>query len=210
MVKRFGAGFICGYLLGARTGRERYDQLAEAGRKLMDAPMVRDVIGSAGDGARDVVRRLTGAIEEAVHGTGDADEDRDETGRATNGGERASEGEARDGNDGEPEDVDGFTTETDGSARQSARRDRARPRAREGREHPRPRPGTERGPQRRRSRAEGERRSTRGAEGGGDQKALGEGQRAKGSRAGRARPEKGGRSGLARAAASALERGRTD
>jgi hypothetical protein len=41
----FLAGAAVGYLLGARAGREKYDELVAAARRLMDNPSVREASG---------------------------------------------------------------------------------------------------------------------------------------------------------------------
>jgi hypothetical protein len=47
------AGLAAGYVLGARAGRERYERIAEAGRRLAERPEVRELTGKvrAGLGA---------------------------------------------------------------------------------------------------------------------------------------------------------------
>jgi hypothetical protein len=39
------AGLAAGYVLGARAGRERYEQIAEAGRRLAERPEIRELTG---------------------------------------------------------------------------------------------------------------------------------------------------------------------
>jgi hypothetical protein len=47
-----GAG-AAGYVLGAKAGRDRYDQIAEQARKLRNSPTVQDKVGQARHVARD-------------------------------------------------------------------------------------------------------------------------------------------------------------
>ncbi|HJP73492.1 MAG TPA: hypothetical protein VJ914_04440 [Pseudonocardiaceae bacterium] len=44
-MKMLALGVAIGYVLGARAGRERYDQLVRAYRKLVDHPMVQGAAG---------------------------------------------------------------------------------------------------------------------------------------------------------------------
>jgi hypothetical protein len=41
----FGAGVAIGYVLGARGGRQAYDDLVETAQKIMDNPTVQEVAG---------------------------------------------------------------------------------------------------------------------------------------------------------------------
>jgi hypothetical protein len=41
----FGAGIAIGYVLGARGGRQAYDDLVETAQKIMDNPTVQEVAG---------------------------------------------------------------------------------------------------------------------------------------------------------------------
>ncbi len=52
----FLAGFCLGYVLGARAGRDRYEQIARAARQLADRPEVQSVAGLAAASATRVVR----------------------------------------------------------------------------------------------------------------------------------------------------------
>ena len=44
-MKTFLLGAAAGYVLGARAGRDRYDQIIEAYRKFVDHPMVQGAAG---------------------------------------------------------------------------------------------------------------------------------------------------------------------
>ncbi len=44
----FVAGLAIGYVLGAKAGRARYEQLARTARKVADSPLVQEVAGVVG------------------------------------------------------------------------------------------------------------------------------------------------------------------
>jgi hypothetical protein len=44
------AGLAAGYVLGARAGRERYERIAEAARRLAERPQVRELTGKVRSG----------------------------------------------------------------------------------------------------------------------------------------------------------------
>ncbi|WP_116245044.1 hypothetical protein [Nocardiopsis sp. FIRDI 009] len=44
----FAAGLAIGYVLGAKAGRARYEQLARTARKVADSPVVQEVAGLVG------------------------------------------------------------------------------------------------------------------------------------------------------------------
>jgi hypothetical protein len=56
-MKTFVLGLAAGYVLGARAGRERYEQILRAYRKLVDHPLVQGAAGLA----RGKLSELTGA-----------------------------------------------------------------------------------------------------------------------------------------------------
>jgi hypothetical protein len=55
-------GFGAGYMLGARSGRERYDQIADKVQELWRDPAVQDKVGQA----QQVVQEKTGQAGQAV------------------------------------------------------------------------------------------------------------------------------------------------
>ena len=55
-MKAFVLGLAAGYVLGARAGRERYEQIVRIYRKLVDHPMVQGAAGVA----RGKITELTG------------------------------------------------------------------------------------------------------------------------------------------------------
>ncbi|MBR8744988.1 hypothetical protein [Nocardiopsis sp. MG754419] len=52
----FVAGLAIGYVLGAKAGRARYEQLARASRKVADSPLVQEVAGLVGAQASNAGR----------------------------------------------------------------------------------------------------------------------------------------------------------
>jgi len=63
-IVRFAAGFAAGYVLGSRAGRERYEQIAEAARRMRGNPAVqqaqqkaKDMVGTGVDTAKAKVER---------------------------------------------------------------------------------------------------------------------------------------------------------
>jgi hypothetical protein len=58
------AGLTAGYVLGARAGRERYEQIAEATRRLAERPEVRELTGKVRSG-------LGAGLEKAAGTAGD-------------------------------------------------------------------------------------------------------------------------------------------
>jgi hypothetical protein len=79
------AGLAAGYVLGARAGRERYEQIAEATRRLAERPEVRELTGKVRAG-------LGAGLEKAA----DTASDRLQQARGEDSG---SEGQPRAGTD---------------------------------------------------------------------------------------------------------------
>lgn len=92
MLKRFALGFGVGYVLGARAGQERYEQITSAGKRVADHPAVRQLADRVPENPRETVTRLVSTARERLgqlleersdsSGSedldGDADEDDDE------------------------------------------------------------------------------------------------------------------------------------
>ena len=55
------AGLAAGYVLGARAGRERYERMAEAARRLAERPEVRELTGKVRSGLGASLERAAGA-----------------------------------------------------------------------------------------------------------------------------------------------------
>jgi hypothetical protein len=64
-------GVAVGYVLGARAGRERYEQMAASARQIMDKPQVKRVIDSAPGTAQAQVEQLANKAADAVHQAAD-------------------------------------------------------------------------------------------------------------------------------------------
>src|SRR6266513_1160220 len=55
----FLVGFAVGFVAGARAGRERYEQMVKASRKVAENPTVQKAAKTAGAKATELVPRLT-------------------------------------------------------------------------------------------------------------------------------------------------------
>lgn len=68
----FGVGFAAGFVAGARAGRERYEQIKQATRRLMDNPTVQQAAGAlqaqAGEFAQTARQKVGGKLHEKVNG----------------------------------------------------------------------------------------------------------------------------------------------
>jgi hypothetical protein len=62
----FVVGAAAGYVLGARAGRQRYEQLAEAARRARRHPVVRDATLRARQTAGLAAGRAVGAVTDRV------------------------------------------------------------------------------------------------------------------------------------------------
>lgn len=69
MLKRFGLGFAVGYVVGARSGRNRYEQLIGAGQQLLEVPWVKDLVAAGRDRASEARERIVGAVRDAGGGS---------------------------------------------------------------------------------------------------------------------------------------------
>ncbi|MDT0346227.1 hypothetical protein [Streptomyces litchfieldiae] len=58
----FIAGVAVGYVLGARAGRERYEQLREAADRVRANPAVRNAVDSAALSGRQAAARAAGVV----------------------------------------------------------------------------------------------------------------------------------------------------
>jgi hypothetical protein len=61
------AGFAAGYVLGARAGRQRYEQLADVARRVKDHPAMQSAAGMLGAQATDLAQRARGKARDALH-----------------------------------------------------------------------------------------------------------------------------------------------
>ena len=60
------AGLAAGYVLGARAGRERYERIAEAGRRLAERPEVRELTGKVRAGLGAGLERAAGTASDRL------------------------------------------------------------------------------------------------------------------------------------------------
>ena len=68
MTRKFGLliGFGAGYVLGARAGRQRYDQIVAKAQKVWHDPRVQEKAGRAADVAKERAGHATGVVKEKV------------------------------------------------------------------------------------------------------------------------------------------------
>src|ERR1022692_2877435 len=66
----FLAGLVAGFIIGARAGRERYEQIKKLARKAADSPAVQQAAGAAQAQAAGLARsardKVTGKIQERL------------------------------------------------------------------------------------------------------------------------------------------------
>jgi len=60
------AGLAAGYVLGARAGRERYERIAEATRRLADRPEVRELTGKVRSGLGAGLEKAAGTASDRL------------------------------------------------------------------------------------------------------------------------------------------------
>jgi hypothetical protein len=59
-------GLAAGYILGARAGRERYERIAEAGRRLAERPEVRELTGKIRSGLGAGLEKAVGTASDRL------------------------------------------------------------------------------------------------------------------------------------------------
>jgi hypothetical protein len=64
-------GAAVGYVLGAKAGRERYEQIAASARQFMDKPQVKRVMESAPGNLGARMEQVANKAADAVHQAGD-------------------------------------------------------------------------------------------------------------------------------------------
>ena len=64
-------GAAVGYVLGAKAGRERYDQLTASARQLLDKPQVKRVVDSAPGDLGTRLEQVANKAADKVHEAGD-------------------------------------------------------------------------------------------------------------------------------------------
>lgn len=102
MLKRFGLGFAVGYVLGARAGQERYEQITSAGQKLADLPAVRGILDKGPDNLKESGGRLLSSVKERVSSLGNVAGEPDED----DVDDEADEADDRGSDEGEDEPAD--------------------------------------------------------------------------------------------------------
>lgn len=75
----FLVGFAAGYTLGAKAGRERYDQIVDKANEVMGNPRVQAATQQVTDTVREKAPAMANAVTEKVSGGGSKD-DTDNTG----------------------------------------------------------------------------------------------------------------------------------
>jgi gas vesicle protein len=65
-------GFAAGYVLGAKAGRERYDQIRRAAKVVADNPPIRRVIDDSKELADAGTARAREAVSDQLHQASDA------------------------------------------------------------------------------------------------------------------------------------------
>jgi hypothetical protein len=63
---KFLAGLAAGYVLGARAGRERYERIAEGGRRLAERPEVRELTGKLRSGLGAGLEKAAGSASDRL------------------------------------------------------------------------------------------------------------------------------------------------
>ena len=99
------AGLAAGYVLGARAGRERYERIAEATRRLAERPQVRALTGSLRSGLGAGLETATGTARDRLQQLRGEESGRDGQSRAEAGEPEAGKaaGGGRDGGESSPE-----------------------------------------------------------------------------------------------------------
>jgi hypothetical protein len=64
----FVAGFAAGYVLGARAGRERYEQLRRLSQRAAESPAVQKAVGTVGSKATELGRTAKDKASEKMPG----------------------------------------------------------------------------------------------------------------------------------------------
>jgi hypothetical protein len=63
---KLAAGLVAGYVLGARAGRERYERIAEATRRLAERPEVRELTGKVRSGLGTGLEKAAGTASDRL------------------------------------------------------------------------------------------------------------------------------------------------
>jgi len=85
------AGLAAGYVLGARAGRERYERIAEAGRRLAERPEVRELTGKVRSGLGTGLEKAAGTASDRLQQVRGEDRGPEGRPRPETGGPRVGE-----------------------------------------------------------------------------------------------------------------------
>jgi hypothetical protein len=99
------AGLAAGYVLGARAGRERYERIAEATRRLAERPEVRELTGKVRSSLGAGLEKATGTASDRLQQLRGEESGPEGQPRAEAGEPESSqaEGSGRDGGGSSPE-----------------------------------------------------------------------------------------------------------
>jgi hypothetical protein len=75
-IKRFALGFVAGYILGARAGRERYEQIRQLWNRFTGSPAVQQIAEKGKDVASGAGRKGVSAVSSGVQRVGSSVKDR--------------------------------------------------------------------------------------------------------------------------------------
>jgi hypothetical protein len=68
----FALAFGAGYILGARAGRQRYEQIVEAWSRVTGSPKVQEAAGKTREAAAAGAKRGLSVVQKGVEKTGEA------------------------------------------------------------------------------------------------------------------------------------------
>jgi hypothetical protein len=63
----FLSGFAAGYILGARAGRERYEQIKRVGRRVADSPAAQQAAGAVQAQAAEFAKTAKRRVSDELH-----------------------------------------------------------------------------------------------------------------------------------------------
>jgi hypothetical protein len=111
MFKRFTAGFGVGYVLGARAGQKRYEQITELAERAMEVPFVSQMVESGRGRAMESGRRVFETIKDRAlfqqPSSSDEDEGEDDEEDYDDEGDEAEDFDAdAEGDGAQPENED--------------------------------------------------------------------------------------------------------
>jgi hypothetical protein len=115
----FVAGLAAGFVLGARAGKERYEQMKKLARRAADNPAVQQAAGAAAAQATGLAKaarsKVTDQVQQRTSGLADAAKQKAGELQARVPGRRSGNGQAPDEGDGETQDGTGATSPAPGA-----------------------------------------------------------------------------------------------